>query len=562
MTTTTRRRLNGLLGAAVLGTALLAMPAGPASAAITCIDAGTDDDTATPYYSARFDPSHTLSQATLDAYVPQGLTTWRSYYGPGHDLLLMSAYNGAGDDRRAILQGIDQRDGSLTHRVVINTGHAGGVAVHGGYVVRVRRERRASCASTTPRRWRAGCARGTGGALDGTVAGDVYGSSFLAVHDGTLFAGRFNPDARDKMGKYPIRADGNLGDRTGGWVAVPTKTQGLAVSDTHFVFSTSEGRNYRSNLYVVARGYGDLDDAQADGKLRCFRAPTMAEGITFSQGKAYLVYESGAAKYAEAGDKPDRIIRRLHVASRDDLPVQPRRLPWAGCTCSRPRRGSRPPARTRRRSTPGVAGHLARRQRGEKHPVEDFLFTYYRLRPGALRRWHPGVGDGAVDATAPRRRGRTSARVALVPRVDDDLRLDLAAYLADRAGAVRFVRDLLSATASRPAQLGCFGLHEWAMVYRLPEGAQRHEDHPLRLGSAGTDRVVEDHRIRCSHHDAFRFFTPDAVPLNPLQPTRSGVVEQEQPGCLHATMDLYKWAGQLGPARAVRPAAGLLRPRP
>ncbi len=322
MTTTTRRRLNGLLGAAVLGTALLAMPAGPASAAITCIDAGTDDDTATPYYSARFDPSHKLSQATLDAYVPQGLTTWRSYYGPGHDLLLMSAYNGAGDDRRAILQGIDQRDGSLTHRVVINTGHAGGVAVHDGYVYvsgangGVVRKYDAQAVASRLR-------TGTGGALDGTVAGDVYGSSFLAVHDGTLFAGKFNPDARDKMGKYPIRADGNLGDRTGGWVAVPTKTQGLAVSDTHFVFSTSEGRNYRSNLYVVARGYGDLDDAQADGKLRCFRAPTMAEGITFSQGKAYLVYESGAAKYAEAGDKPDRIIKRLHVASRDDLPFSP-----------------------------------------------------------------------------------------------------------------------------------------------------------------------------------------------------------------------------------------------
>ena len=194
-----------------------------------------------------------------------------------------------------------------------------------------------------------------------------------------------------------------------------------------------------------------------------------------------------------------------------------------------------------------VAGHLSRRQRGEAHPVEDFLFTYYRLRPGALRRWSPGVGVGleVVGAPAVELAERAARRWHHV--VDDVLHLDLTAYLADRAGAVRIVRDLLSATASRPAQLGCFGLHEWAMVYRLPEGAQRHEDHPLRLGPAGTDRVVEDHRIRCSHHDAFRFFTPDAVPLNPLQPTRSGVVEQEQPGCLHATMDLYKWAGQLGP---------------
>ena len=31
----------------------------------------------------------------------------------------------------------------------------------------------------------------------------------------------------------------------------------------------------------------------------------------------------------------------------------------------------------------------------EKHPVHDFLFTYYSQRPAQLRRWHPGYGVGA-----------------------------------------------------------------------------------------------------------------------------------------------------------------------
>lgn len=195
-----------------------------------------------------------------------------------------------------------------------------------------------------------------------------------------------------------------------------------------------------------------------------------------------------------------------------------------------------------------LAPHLDRRSRGGKHPVEDFLFTYYRLRPAALRRWHPGAAtalatDGADPAEVAERAGWRWYAVE-----DGLLRIDLDVYLRDRAGAVRFVRDLLTATASRPAQLGCFGLHEWAMVYRVPGGGQRHEDWPLRLGSSGTDEVVEQNRLRCSHFDAFRFFTADAVLLNPLQPSRSRVVELEQPGCLHATMDLYKWAGQLGPA--------------
>ncbi|MFG1923606.1 3-methyladenine DNA glycosylase [Cryptosporangium sp. NPDC048952] len=169
-----------------------------------------------------------------------------------------------------------------------------------------------------------------------------------------------------------------------------------------------------------------------------------------------------------------------------------------------------------------LAPHLERRRRGIKHPVEDFLFEYYSYRPGQLRRWFPGVG---VDLEG------------MEP-------FDLDAFLERRGDTARWVRDLLAATATRPAQLGCFGLHEWAMVYRSPE--TRH-DWPLRLGAAGTDAVVQERGVRCSHFDAFRFFTPSARPLNVLQPTRDTQVQNEQPGCLHATMDLYKWAYKLAP---------------
>jgi hypothetical protein len=86
------------------------------------------------------------------------------------------------------------------------------------------------------------------------------------------------------------------------------------------------------------------------------------------------------------------------------------------------------------------------------------------------------------------------------------------------------------------------------MVYRLGADEVRHADWPLRLGRAGTDAVVEAHRIRCSHYDAYRFYTPPARSLNLLQPGRDTQVELEQPGCLHAGMDLYKWAYKLAPA--------------
>lgn len=168
-----------------------------------------------------------------------------------------------------------------------------------------------------------------------------------------------------------------------------------------------------------------------------------------------------------------------------------------------------------------VGDHLERRRRGEAHPVHDFLFTYYSLRPARLRRWQPGAGVTLVHED-----GRRET-------------LDVAGYLDRRAPTVRFVADLLAATAARPAQLGCFGLHEWAMVYRHGADGERRHPAPLRLGPAGTDAVVEGMRIRCSHFDAYRFFTPEAMPRNTLRPSREQMVTLEQPGCLHATLDMH-----------------------
>ena len=189
-----------------------------------------------------------------------------------------------------------------------------------------------------------------------------------------------------------------------------------------------------------------------------------------------------------------------------------------------------------------TAGHRARRATGERHAIEDFLYDYYGTRPAQLRRWHPGVGTGLV----PLRGSPEHASWKWYRTYPDGVvTLDTEAYMQARGESVRYIHGLLTATASRPVFSGCFGLHEWAMVYRQPE---RRHPLPLRLGQAGTDRVVESHPIRCTHFDAFRFFTPEAVGLNRLQPTRATQVDLDQPGCLHAAMDCHKWAGKLGPA--------------
>ena len=191
----------------------------------------------------------------------------------------------------------------------------------------------------------------------------------------------------------------------------------------------------------------------------------------------------------------------------------------------------------------------ARRMNREKHPIEDFLFTYYTQKPGQLYRWHPGPGVVLGGEQARERAEWKFYREVL----DEDTgergyTVDVEAFAAARLEAIRFARIILAGTVQRPGNFACFGLHEWAMAYKSEQNGIRHEYLPLRLGAEGTDAVVEEHKIRCTHFDAFRFYTPEAVPLNELRPTRETQRNLEQPGCLHANMDLYKWAYKLTPA--------------
>lgn len=191
------------------------------------------------------------------------------------------------------------------------------------------------------------------------------------------------------------------------------------------------------------------------------------------------------------------------------------------------------------RVAPWIEPRLERRRLGRSHPVDDFLFDYYSWRPAQLARWHPG------------------ATILLTGDVVEFR--EMRGYIVDDRGArvgpdalpsavLRDALRLLEATASRPASLACFGRHEWAMVYRQQPGELRHSSWPLRLTPREIEAVVEATPLRCTHIDAFRFYTAQARPLNVAQPTRETQADLEQPGCLHATMDLYKWCFRTYPA--------------
>lgn len=189
-----------------------------------------------------------------------------------------------------------------------------------------------------------------------------------------------------------------------------------------------------------------------------------------------------------------------------------------------------------------TAPHQERRARGEKHPIYDFLFEYYRFRPSWLQRWHPGPDVILKGAAA-----REFLRWPEYGEVEMGVMLHPATLEPHRRESLLWMTSLLRLTAERAPQFACFGMHEWAMVYQQTPEQVRHNSWPLRFAPDALARIVEAQPIRCSHFDAFRFFTEPARPLNKLQPTRTAVPQLEQRGCLHANMDLYKWAFKFAP---------------
>ena len=188
--------------------------------------------------------------------------------------------------------------------------------------------------------------------------------------------------------------------------------------------------------------------------------------------------------------------------------------------------------------------HQARAAAGRRHPVCDFLFTYYSFRPAWLRRWHPGprvVLQGAAAREFLRRPEyrETAEGVAL--------NLGADAVTPERRRSVGWMRDLLAVTAERPPVFGCHGLHEWAMLYQQGIEEVRHQGWPLRFSLAEIREIVAANPPRCTHFDAFRHFAPAAQPLNRWSLSRDDIPAMEQRGCLHANMDLYKWAFKLTP---------------
>ncbi len=319
-----------LLGA-VLPLALLT--ATPAHAAapwqgqkenISCDDATGSS----PFYngdsaSARYDRTFRLGSeipaAFLDNYVPQGLATL-----PGGQLL-QSGYN-AGAHKAAVI-GLNPT--SAISQILRPNGtaldaHVGGVAVVGekvfiagtnvgGYptLLRFGTKKVAKALST-------GQPLKAGAELRIPIKG--FSASFLSAEGNAIWVGQFDSGHRNRMYRLNVGPKGNF-KVAKGWVQVPKKTQGLAVTPTHFIYSTSYGSKNRGNIYVVRRGHKRLDAAYPQD-LVCFSGPSMSEGLAVNGSNVFLTFESGSFAYrGDPCDKPvfegdctRNVITHLHAA--------------------------------------------------------------------------------------------------------------------------------------------------------------------------------------------------------------------------------------------------------
>jgi len=232
-----------------------------------------------------------------------------------------------------------------------------------------------------------------------------------------------------------------------------------------------------------------------------------------------------------------------------------------------------------------------------QHPVYNFLIEYYGLKgvkgPKRLARWSPApawiLGDSdrmetleeleAASSNKPSissadfvSRGGILLEGATIDDVGSNLHLrgampysggvlyspfsffDQPDNASKTSNPYVWYRSVLQQTLRAEPVLHCHGLHEWAMQY-WPPGAdpppsqQYQSTLPLRVSQQVINTAVERRGISCTHVDALRYFAPAAGPLNHHGASleRSQQLELEQPGCVHAHMDMLKHILRLSP---------------
>ena len=107
-----------------------------------------------------------------------------------------------------------------------------------------------------------------------------------------------------------------------------------------------------------------------------------------------------------------------------------------------------------------------RRSKTESHPVHDFLFSYYSYSIGRLESWHPPAGTHLEFSPTENKHIPSHFSENYYTKKGGYLFLDPTKSVS-RLNSHRWILQLLEHTQKNKPIYGCYGMHEWAMVYKL-----------------------------------------------------------------------------------------------
>lgn len=281
-----------LLAVAGLVAPLGVVTAEASSAAVVC-----PDRLGLSLFNTYFDTGTTIPYTNTD-YVAQGLA-----YHAAKDWLITSYSDDTWFPGKNMLV-VKTRSGTLVKKVYVRysdgdqvEGHMGGVSVAGGSLL-------VSTSSKGKNLFRFSLRSlelaSNGGALVTNGSWSVAASSYNTTKSGYLYVGAFSSALSGTSSMYRYKLTSNQAPSgTPLKISTPTRVQGAAVADGHYIFSTSYGRNCYSQLKFkkIGGGYG-----------RSIELPPMSEGIVnVPRGAAgpvsdwlYVVFESGSDQYQNA----------------------------------------------------------------------------------------------------------------------------------------------------------------------------------------------------------------------------------------------------------------------
>lgn len=296
----------GMLSLATIGVTVCA-GAAPAGA-VTC-----PTRTGLTAYNLLFRPGPSIPYTGSD-YVSQGLAHW-----PSKDWIVTSHSDDTTNPMANILAIRNRATGAFVKRLYVKDaaghalgGHMGGIAISRNYLW-------VSSVSGSKNLFRYSLSAIAAAPADGSVragaAWSVAASSYASYAGGYLYVGQFSDaySGTALMYRYGLTSTESLaGPATA--ITTPTRVQGVAVADGHYIFSTSYGRDCYSRLKFRRIGSSTITNG--------IELPPMSEGIVnVPRGAAgpaddwlYVNFESGSRQYPDAAMRLFTLMRATTTA--------------------------------------------------------------------------------------------------------------------------------------------------------------------------------------------------------------------------------------------------------